>query len=81
MAVIYDRVGHTLPHQMRTDGEAFQAVFCQDVLTTFDVTVIRQGFVHFKVVAPAGQFQAIVSPAFGLCCQGVQCQIRPLAGK
>jgi hypothetical protein len=53
MALIDRVISNALPHQMGADGEALQIVLVENVPTGLNIAIIGEGFVHFKVVAPA----------------------------
>ena len=81
VAVVNRVIAHALAHQVSADGEAFQVVPVEHVPAALDVAVALQGLVHFEVVAPAGEFQAIKAPGAGLLRHCFQGQVGPLAGK
>jgi hypothetical protein len=66
---------------MATDSEAFQAIFVEDVPTAWDVSIVAEGFINFKVVAPAGDLDTIVTKGFGFGAQVVEGKVGPLAGE
>ena len=55
-------VAHTLAYKMRADRPAFQAIFAQNVMAGLNVNIFGEGAAHIKMIAPASQFEAIVSP-------------------
>jgi hypothetical protein len=62
MALINNSIGDTLPDQMRADGKTFQTMFVQNIVAALDVTILRQRPIHLKMIPPAGQFEAIITP-------------------
>ena len=72
-------IAHSLPHQVSRDRETLHAMFFKQV--TLGLAVIRVGFIHFKVIAPTGQLDSIVTKILGLLNHRFQWQICPLASK
>src|SRR5829696_3515852 len=56
-------------------------MFFQNVLTGADIGIVTESFVHFEVVAPAGDLYAIVAEGFGLRTNGIKRQVGPLASE
>jgi hypothetical protein len=78
---LVDVVADGLAHQVGGDGVGLEAVGLQDVPARLDVAGVFDGLVDFEVVAPAGQFDAVVAEALGLFADFVELQVRPLAGE
>lgn len=78
---LVDQVADRLAHQVVADGPDLEAVLGQDIVAALAVAVLFKGLVHLEVVAPAGQFQAVVPPFAGHLGQLLQGQVGPLAGK
>jgi hypothetical protein len=76
-----DIVTYRLPDQMVADGKTLEAVLFQDVPAALGIAILGERPVDFKVIAPARQFQAIVTPTGRFFGNGIQCQVGPLAGK
>jgi hypothetical protein len=74
-------VGDTLTYQVGADCKSLQVVFVEDVPAALDILVVGQGFVHFEVIAPAGQLQAVETPGTGFLGHVFQGQVRPLPGE
>jgi hypothetical protein len=74
-----DIVTYCLSHQMGGYGEQLQPVFVKKLFAICAISII--GFVDFHVIAPAGQFQSVVSESAGFPAYGFQVKIGPLAGK
>ena len=70
-----------LANEVVGDGETLQAVFGQDVMPRLQIAILTKRATNFEVIAPAGQFEAVIAPVGGLLRQGVQRQIGPLPGK
>ena len=74
-----DVVEHRLADKMIGNGEQLQVVFFQQLTFTGTIRIIRNRFVHFEVIAPAGQLQAVVTKVASLFAQRLKRQIGPLA--
>jgi hypothetical protein len=68
-----------LTHQMGTYGMALEIVRVQQVAFLSAIVVICQRLVHLKVIAPASEFDAVVSEFFRFASHFLQRQIGPLA--
>jgi hypothetical protein len=64
---------------MIADGITFQAIFFQDVAAVGQIRVVAEGAFHVKVVAPAGEFEAIVTEFGHLLTERLEGDIPPLA--
>src|SRR3712207_7111435 len=80
VALIY-WVADGLTDQVVADGEAFEAVTLKYLPLAPYVAVVFESLVHLEVVAPAGEFQAVVAHLLGEGCEFLQGEVRPLAGK
>ena len=76
-----DVVADALADQVVRDGEHLQAVLVEHRPLGLAVVVVLEGLVHLEVVAPAGQFQAVITPTLGFLRQDLQRQVRPLSGE
>ena len=74
-----DVVTHRLTDEMGGDGVALHARSLQLGALGIAVGLIRQ--VHFKVVAPAGKFDTVITEGLGLLDHGINGKIGPLAGE
>jgi hypothetical protein len=74
-------VADALANQVGADGETLQTIFIQQVAPGLYVTIFAQGAIHFEVITPTSQFQAVKAPIADLLGQLFQGQIGPLAGK
>ena len=68
-----------LTDEVRGNGMALQAVFLQQCALCIAVGLI--GFGDFKVIAPAGEFHAVIAKRFGFLQNGGGGHVRPLAGE
>jgi hypothetical protein len=55
-------VADGLADQVVGDGPALQVVFGQQLVPAGQVAVLVQGALNVEVIAPAGQFEAVVAP-------------------
>jgi len=72
-------VADGLSDEVGGDGKALQSGLVEGL--TFGVAVSLVGFGHFEVVAPAGEFNAVVAEGFGFLQDGGERQVGPLAGE
>jgi hypothetical protein len=76
---VVDDVAHGLADQVIADREYIQSVRLKHLTLSDTVAGIVRGPNHIKVIAPAGQLEAIVSPRCSLLCQFRKREIGPLA--
>ena len=74
-----DVVAHGLADEMGGDGVALHAGFLQLGALGIAVGLVR--LLHFKVVAPAGKFDTVITEGLGLLDHGINGKIGPLAGE
>lgn len=74
-----DFIADRLTHEVRADGVAFHAGLLELSALGIAVFLVRLG--DFEVIAPAGEFHAVVAKGLGLLEHGSQRQISPLAGE
>jgi hypothetical protein len=74
-------IAHALADQVSADGKTFQVVFRQNVLAALDILVTLQRFIDLKVIAPTGEFEAVVAEAGRFLCHRVKRQVGPLPCK
>ncbi len=79
LVTLVDVVADALADQVVRDGEHLQPVLVEHRPLGLAVLVVLEGLVDLEVVAPAGQFQAVIAPALGLLRQDLQRQVRPLS--
>jgi hypothetical protein len=78
---LVDAVTDGLAHQMVADGVALQPVLVEGIPALLNIAVVGERLVHLEVVAPAGEFHAVIAEGFGLLADDLKGQIGPLAGK
>src|SRR5689334_17441643 len=66
---------------MGGNGETLQAVIFEDLPTPLAVVVILVGLVDVKMIAPAGEFDAVIAKALRFLADGLKRQIGPLTGE
>ncbi len=76
-----DVVADRLAGQVIADCPAFQAVSGEDLVSPVAVGLVLGALDDVKMIAPTGEFQAVVTELLGLCTHGFKIQIGPLAGK
>src|SRR6187455_1184359 len=76
-----DRVAHALPHEMRADRPAAEAVPLEQGALLVHVAAVGDGPVDREVVAPARELGAAEPPRRELPVELVERQVRPLAGE
>ena len=81
MTLVDGGIAHALANKVGAERVATQAILTQDVPATLDVAIVLQGPVHLEMIAPAGEFQAVIAEGLGLFRQHLKGQVRPLAGK
>jgi hypothetical protein len=78
---LVDAVADGLADQMVADRVTFQAVALEDIPAILTVIVIFECLDHVEMVAPTGDFDAVVSEGFRFLANGLEIQIGPLAGE
>ena len=78
---LVDPIAHRLAHQVRADRVALQIVAIQQVALGTAVVRIGHRLVHFEVIAPARELDALVTEVAGLAAHIFQRQIGPLASE
>src|SRR5581483_761950 len=79
--LVDDGITDALTDQVGADRKTLKAVLFQNIAAAADIAVAFQGLVYLEVIAPAGQFQAVVAPAFHFFRPRVQRQVGPLPGE
>ena len=80
MTVVY-QVADGLSHQMARNGKAGQAMITQYFPPFLAVLLGDSGFVHVEVIAPASEFETMITHVGCFCCKVWKGKIGPLAGK
>ncbi len=70
-----------LTGEVAGDRENAQPITVERFAPSFDVHVVGDRFVHFKVVSPAGDFQPVVSPAGGKSADFFKRQVGELSSE
>ena len=78
---LVDDVEHRLPDQMSADRLALQIVLFEQFPFAVAVALVGERLIDLEVIAPAGQFNAVVAEFAGLAGHIIQRQVGPLAGK
>ena len=78
---LVNQIAHGLTHEMRRDGKTFQVVFRKQRPFPFDVIGFGERTVHFEVIAPAGEFHAVVAHRFDFGREVGERKVGPLAGE
>ena len=81
LVAFVDQVAHGLADQVRGNGMAGKPVLREQRPFVGDVIRLGQGAVHIKVVAPAGEFHAVVAHGLDLGSEFGEGKIGPLAGE
>jgi hypothetical protein len=81
VSLVNDRITNRLPNQVSADRIAFEIVFCQEVVTAFDIAIVTEGLIHVEVITPAGEFETVITPRRGFLCYRFERQISPLTRK
>jgi len=76
-----DRVADGLADEVVADGKAIQIERCEQIPLGFAVAVVGEGFVDFEVVAPAGEFEAVVAPVRCHLAERFEREVGPLSGE
>ena len=76
-----DVIEDSLSYKVGADGVALEFVTVQQFPLLLDIVVICQCLVDFEMVAPACEFDSIVSEFMGHPCHGFDRQISPLASE
>jgi len=63
--LVDDLVGHGLPDEVVADSPAAQVVLVEQRPLIRDVGGIGESLIDLEVIAPTGEFQPVVAPAFG----------------
>ncbi|MBZ0298295.1 MAG: hypothetical protein K8J31_01060 [Anaerolineae bacterium] len=70
-----------LSNQVGADRKALQVVFLQNIFSASVIAVALQGLVDLEMIAPTGQFQAILAKTGCFFCQHWQGKVSPLPCK
>lgn len=81
MPLVDQPISDALAHQVRADRPAAQAVPLEQFALAPDVAIIFECSIDLEVIAPTGQFQAIVAPTFRPFSQLLKGEIGPLSGE
>jgi hypothetical protein len=81
LVALVDQVADRLADQVIADRVALQPRVGEQAAPVFDVARRLQGLVHVEVIAPAGQFQAVIAHAPGERGKLGERQVGPLAGE
>ena len=76
-----DQVADGLAGEVVADGEDLQAVLVEQRVAVLAVGLALGALPHVEVISPAGQFETVEPPARRLPGEGVQREVRPLAGE
>src|SRR5688500_12965227 len=75
---LVDEYAYPLAYEMRRNSVALKAALAQQLPLPPAIAVISQGLVHFEMIPPAGQLDAVVAEFLGLAGHRFQRQIGPL---
>ena len=75
------RVTNGLADEVARDREAGEAVVSEEFPFFADVGFRRSGLIDIEVVAPAGEFDAVVAHFFDKRGEVGECEVGPLAGE
>src|SRR5690606_31630160 len=78
---LVDDVQHRLPDQVTADRMTLQAPRVEQFAFAAAVAVVLKGLVDLKVVAPASQFDPVITEIGGQASHFFQRQIGPLASE
>ncbi len=78
---LIDEIAHGLADEVCRNRIAGEAVVFQDLPLLFDVSLVLDRLIDFKMVAPAGEFQTVVAKGLGLLAEVFERQVGPLAGE
>ena len=78
---LIDQVANRLPDQVVGDCPDFQPILAQKVVASLAVVLVGERLLDIEVIAPAGQFDALVTPFAGLLADDFEGQVGPLAGE
>ncbi|MFT3787570.1 MAG: hypothetical protein QM770_15625 [Tepidisphaeraceae bacterium] len=81
LVTLVDVVADRLPDEVRADRDAGQAVVLEQFPLLLAVRLVLEGGVDVEVVAPAGEFQAVVAEGLGFLGERFERQVGPLAGE
>ena len=76
-----NQIAHGLADEVVGNGVAREAVFGEERPFLFGVIGFGEGAIHFKVVAPAGEFHAVVTHFFDERQQFREGKVSPLSGE
>jgi hypothetical protein len=81
LVALVDQVADGLADQVRGNGEGAQAVRLEDIPAALAVALVLGRLVHFEMIAPAGEFDAVIAEALGLLADIIESQVGPLPGE
>src|SRR5258708_1057714 len=79
--LVNNGITNRLPNQVIADCITLQAVFVPNVPTEFYIFIVGKHPVDFQVIAPAGQFEAVIAPRSGFLRNFVKGEVGPLSCK
>jgi hypothetical protein len=81
LVAFIDEIAHGLADKMGGNGETFQAMFGEQCPFLFDVIGFGEGAVDFKMIAPTGEFDAVITHFFDHGRELSEGEVGPLAGE
>ena len=76
-----DIVEYRLANQVVRNGEDLQVVLFQQFSLPSTISIVGKCFIDFKMIAPAGEFDAVIPKVLGFFAEIFELQVGPLAGK
>lgn len=81
LVALVNVVADRLADEVGGDGEKFQAVFRKNLVAAGAIVGVGRGFLHIAMVAPTGEFQAVVAEVFGFFRDVVEGEVGPLSSE
>src|SRR5690606_27305104 len=78
---LVDRIAHGLADEVARDRGAGEPVIAEERPFVLDVFLVARGGVDIEVVAPAGEFDAVIAHLLDERCELFQGKVGPLAGE
>jgi hypothetical protein len=77
---LVDSIAHGLADEVTADGTALEIRLLEQFPLGDAIAVVGERLIHFEMVTPAGQLQALIAEAAGLASQVLEREVGPLTG-
>ena len=78
---LVDQIANGLSHKMRRNCNAGQPMVGEDFPSSTAIVLVFQRFIDFKMIAPAGKLNPVISKVLGFLADGIKREVCPLPRK